>query len=180
MKLIIIYGPPASGKLTIAKALAQATDAPLFHNHLVADFAHSFFQFGTKEFIRLAKKLRMLGVATALDAKIPKLIMTFAYGLETGSGAGDDAVLKTIMQKVSTRGGSVLFVQLVCKEGTLLKRVGRADRKKFHKLTSRSVLKNILLDVKKTQEAIAFVQSITIDTDQLSPEQAVQKILSNI
>lgn len=34
MKLMFIYGPPAAGKLTVAKALCAHTGFKLFHNHL--------------------------------------------------------------------------------------------------------------------------------------------------
>lgn len=37
MKLLFIYGPPASGKLTVAREPAALTGYRLFHNHLVVD-----------------------------------------------------------------------------------------------------------------------------------------------
>ncbi len=37
MKLVFIYGPPASGKLTVARELAALTGYKLFHNHLVVE-----------------------------------------------------------------------------------------------------------------------------------------------
>ena len=37
MKLVFIWGPAASGKLTIARVLAAQTGITLFHNHLVVD-----------------------------------------------------------------------------------------------------------------------------------------------
>jgi hypothetical protein len=35
--LVYIYGPPASGKLTIAGRLSELTGIPLFHNHLTVN-----------------------------------------------------------------------------------------------------------------------------------------------
>jgi hypothetical protein len=35
--LLYTYGPPASGKLTVATALAELTGFSLFHNHLSVD-----------------------------------------------------------------------------------------------------------------------------------------------
>jgi len=46
MQLVIIYGPEASGKLTIARALAQQTHFRLFHNHISVDVAKTLFDFG--------------------------------------------------------------------------------------------------------------------------------------
>jgi cytidylate kinase len=37
MKLLFLYGPAASGKLTIARELTTLTGFALFHNHLVVD-----------------------------------------------------------------------------------------------------------------------------------------------
>jgi len=35
--LVLLHGPPASGKLTIAKELSVLTEARVFHNHLTLD-----------------------------------------------------------------------------------------------------------------------------------------------
>ena len=43
MKLILIYGPPGVGKLSVAKELKQLTGFPVLHNHLVADLIWSIF-----------------------------------------------------------------------------------------------------------------------------------------
>ena len=37
MKLVVLHGPPAVGKLTVARELARLTGWRLFHNHLVVD-----------------------------------------------------------------------------------------------------------------------------------------------
>jgi adenylate kinase family enzyme len=37
MKLIILYGAPAAGKLTVAKELAKTTDFVVFDNHQIID-----------------------------------------------------------------------------------------------------------------------------------------------
>ena len=37
MRLIIIYGPPASGKYSVAKRLSALSKYPLLHNHLISD-----------------------------------------------------------------------------------------------------------------------------------------------
>ena len=43
MKLILLYGPPAVGKLTIAKEIARLTGFKLFHAHLTSDLVEAFF-----------------------------------------------------------------------------------------------------------------------------------------
>ena len=50
MKLILLYGPPAVGKLTIAKELARLTGFKLFHAHLTSDVVEAIFPRGTPRF----------------------------------------------------------------------------------------------------------------------------------
>jgi len=180
MQLIIIYGPPASGKLTIAKALAKKTGYPLLHNHVIADFASIFFAYGTDGYVKLASELRLKAIETAIKGRTDGLIMTFAYGLETKEGKHDEAVLKLIANRIKDKNGSVFFVRLVCGDGVLMKRVGRKDREKFNKLTSPSTLKKILRDYKKTKEAVPFADSVTVNSGSTSPTEVVKYILKKI
>ena len=47
MKLVIIQGPPAAGKLTVATELAAPTSFKLFHNHASIDCVKPVFEFAT-------------------------------------------------------------------------------------------------------------------------------------
>jgi len=75
MRLLFIYGPPASGKLTIARLITERTGLPLFHNHLIVDAVA--FPFGSKEFIRLRERFWLETISTAAEAG-QSLIFTFA------------------------------------------------------------------------------------------------------
>lgn len=44
-RLIFLYGPPAAGKLTVAKALADAYDVRVVDNHVSLDPALRLFPF---------------------------------------------------------------------------------------------------------------------------------------
>ena len=57
MKLIFIYGLPATGKLTVAQHLAAMTGFKVFHNHLVVDLLLSVFDFGSPEFVHLREEI---------------------------------------------------------------------------------------------------------------------------
>ena len=179
MRLVILYGPPASGKLTIAKALAARTKFPLLHNHLVADFAHALFAFGTDAYAELAKRARSMAIDAALKANLPGLVMTFAYGVETKDGAQDDAVMKSIKTRVERAGGTVTFVRLSCDEAALAKRVGRSDRKTFGKVTNPAILKRVLKIPRATQ-AVPFADSLEIDTARLAPAAAAKRIVQEL
>ena len=54
-RVVWIYGPPASGKLTIARELSTLTQLPVFHNHLAVD--GWIEQSGAKALLRSALQL---------------------------------------------------------------------------------------------------------------------------
>lgn len=56
MKLIYIYGPPASGKLTVAKELEKLTKYKLFHNHLINDVISEIMDFDKDIFIAASER----------------------------------------------------------------------------------------------------------------------------
>lgn len=47
MKLVILFGPQAVGKMTVGQCLEAKTDLKLFHNHMSIDFVSPFFDYGT-------------------------------------------------------------------------------------------------------------------------------------
>lgn len=44
MKLIIIFGPHAVGKMTVGQELSKITDLKLFHNHMTIDLVSDMFE----------------------------------------------------------------------------------------------------------------------------------------
>ncbi len=43
MKLVVLYGPPAVGKLSVTQVLAARTGFCVLHNHLLMDLSHALF-----------------------------------------------------------------------------------------------------------------------------------------
>src|SRR2546422_11399748 len=130
MKLVFIYGPPASGKLTVGTELAKLTGFKLFHNHVSIQFVQSIFEFGTKTFWRLTGKYRMEMLEAAAKEGIDT-IFTFVYSKDDE----DDQFVKHVVQHVRSRGGQVLFVRLYCEREELVKRVKRSQRKRMGKVS---------------------------------------------
>jgi shikimate kinase len=58
MKLVLLIGPPAVGKMTVGQELAKRTGLKLFHNHMSLELVNQFFDFGTEAFERLDKTIR--------------------------------------------------------------------------------------------------------------------------
>ncbi len=86
MRLVFLYGPPAVGKLTVAKALARLTGYKVFHNHLTIDLVESIFDWGTRPFWALVDKYRLELVETAARENIPGLVFTFVYAKPNDDG----------------------------------------------------------------------------------------------
>ena len=68
MKLILLYGPPAVGKLTIAKEIARLTGLKLFHAHLTVDLVTPIFPRDTPAYRKLVWDLRYAVFAAAAQA----------------------------------------------------------------------------------------------------------------
>ena len=136
MKLIFIYGPPAVGKLTVAKELAKLTNYKVFHNHLTIDLIKNVLDWGSKTFFDLSKKFRVELFVAAAKTNVSGVIFTVCY-----SHPDDDKFVKEVIKKVENHGGQVHFVQLICDKTQLNKRVTHASRENFDKT---KVLKKVL------------------------------------
>jgi hypothetical protein len=170
MKLIFLYGQVASGKLTVAKALAAKTGLALFHNHLIVDAVAAVFPFGSDDFIRLREAfwLETIQTAAALDRS---LIFTFAPEPTVTT----DFVIR-VREAVERHGGEVLFVALQVTLTEQEKRLTSADRRAFGKLRSLELLRELRHDFSSCMDAMPKPR-LSIDTGALSPEAAADQII---
>lgn len=174
MKLIVLYGPPASGKYTIAKALSEHFDFKLFHNHLTVDLLKSVLPFGTKEFFKLSQKIRLEIFKEACKQNIKGVLFTFVYEKNT-----DDEFVKNMIGVVENQGGEVIFIKLNCDNSELKKRVLDKSREKFQKVKSEEGLMKMLESGDFNSE-IPFVNSIVIDNTNLSAKETLDQIILKI
>jgi hypothetical protein len=77
-RLVVLYGPPASGKLPIAEIISAQTDWILFDNSAAIDFVAQFLQPGTPRFLELIDSLR-LDLVRAMLAEGGSVVFTFVY-----------------------------------------------------------------------------------------------------
>src|SRR5260221_674129 len=76
MQLIFLYGPPAVGKLTIAKLLEQKIGYKLLHNHLIVNPIAEIFPFENQTNRLLVREFRLRIFEEAVKNNI-NLIATF-------------------------------------------------------------------------------------------------------
>ncbi len=139
MKLIIIYGPPATGKLTIANELKKLTDYKIFHNHLVGDLVGSILKFNSPAYKKLSLKFRLELLEEAAKSKEKGITMTFVYSPKLGK-----KFFKDILRIMKKNKVDVYFVKLSCSKKELRKRVLSPSRKKFTKVQSVKDLNNFI------------------------------------
>ena len=141
MRLIFIYGMPATGKLTVARELARITGYPVFHNHLVVDLLLSVFEFGSRPFVELREEIWLSVFRQAAENGLPGLIFTFA----PEATVQPDFIPATIETLVES-GGSVDFVQLTCPVAELKRRIPDASRLQYKKLNSVALFEQLHAD----------------------------------
>jgi len=169
MNVVVLYGPPAAGKLTVARELSKITGMKLFHNHLTTNAARSIFPISKKEEIELHRKLRLVCFDAAAREKVD-LIFTYCY-----AGKKSDSFVKKMLNVVGKRGGKVKFVQLSCDEEELHKRVINGERKKLGKINCAKLLKNKLKKINFLQ-SIPVKENLIINNTKFSAKLVAKKI----
>jgi len=174
MKLIIIHGPPAAGKLTVANALAEETGFRVFHNHLTIDCVRPVIEFSTDAFWRVNHKIRRDVIEEAARQSV-NIIQTFCYA----KGEDDDNFQQFIDVVKRNRGG-VHIVLLHCSNEERKKRMVNESRFQLRKLTDpttvdKSHLRQDLLSPFPPRES----ETLVIDTTNTSPEESAELIVEH-
>jgi len=180
MKLVIIFGPPAVGKMTVGQALAKLTDFKLFHNHMSIKLVRHFFDFGMKEFRRLDKLIRFAIFNVVAKSDLEGLIFTivWAHNLQE-----DEDYMNEIEAIFLKEKATIHYVEL---KADLPKRLERNkhENRLAHKPSKRDIEmseKNLL----KTEDRYRMntheneypdKEILTIDNTHLTPEEVAQKI----
>jgi hypothetical protein len=170
MKLIFIYGLPASGKLTVARELASITGFKLFHNHLAVDLLLSVFEFGSPAFVELRESIWLSVIGEACGSGLPGMIFTFAPEATVRA-----EFIPRLMETVAAKGGSVEFVELSCPIVELKARMENASRLEYGKLASVSLFEQLHAD--GIFDALAMPEAaIVIDTSEYAPDASAAAI----
>lgn len=172
MKLVILYGPPAVGKLTIAKELAKIADIHVFDNHQIIDIIEPIVTRKYSGFAKLIYETQRNILEAAVKANQTNVVMTFPYASNLDRDVEFISELTTTSREL---GAEVYPIFLKCSNGTLLKRVLEPSRKAYGKITTTEVM-NTMIEKYKFDEPAPVEGNITIDTDQLSATDAASKI----
>ena len=170
MKLIIIHGPPAAGKLTTANEIAAATGFKVFHNHLSIDCVRPVFDFGTLPFAKLVEKIRLETITAAAREGVD-LIHTFVYAF-----GPDDNHFRRLIAAAEYSGAEVHLVLLKCGREEALRRVTSETRLRMGKLASYESL-NSLFDTWEMYEPLPGRETLVINNTKMTAAQTARRII---
>jgi deoxyadenosine/deoxycytidine kinase len=171
MDLLVLYGPPGVGKLTVARELAELTGYKVFHNHLTTDLVSPIFGFGGEVTARLLGRIRLEMIEAAARARLPGLIFTWVYAFGV-----DDAFVADMYRVVEPLGGRVLPILLTCDEDELMRRVTDRSRAEFGKLRDKTVLKE-LLETHNMTTPFTDHESLVMDVTHLPARETANHIV---
>lgn len=124
--LVVILGPPASGKAAIGSALAELTGFRFFHNHMTAEPVAALFGWGTPLFGEAMAEVRLSLFSKALaQPQMPSIIFTFVWAFDMPE---DHQFMAQLVELFRSKSRKVFFVELiaslqarVAREGTPLR-----------------------------------------------------------
>jgi hypothetical protein len=114
MHLVVLFGPPAVGKMTVGRELCRLTGYRLFHNHMTIEPFLEVFEFGSPSFTRLSSEFRRRVVEEAIASDVTGLVFTFVWGLELEE---DRDFVQGYVDLVEGAGGRISFVELAAPLG---------------------------------------------------------------
>lgn len=109
MDLVIIFGPPAVGKMAVGMELERLTGLKLFHNHMTIDLVMRFFPWGHPSFHRLVSEFRTRIFQEAAASDLPGLIFTYVWALGHES---DRRHVDDLCEIFRARGARIHFAEL--------------------------------------------------------------------
>jgi hypothetical protein len=175
--LLYIYGPPASGKLTVATALSELTGLPLFHNHLTTNAIRTVFPFGSDAFNQVIHRLRLDVFQTAARAGA-SLIFTNNSAWSGPDGRSRFAAFAGEAERlVRAEGGQTVFARLTAPLPVLETRIADASRRNLSKLLDVNRLREMVTDL---DLSALHPDDLEIDTSTVRPDVAAQNIADTL
>lgn len=135
MKLVVILGPQAVGKMTVGQELEKLTGLKLFHNHMTIDLVSNFFSYGTEAGKRLVEIFRKEIFEEVSKSNLEGLIFTYVCAFDE---QGDWDYLERLCNIFRSKGSEIYFVEL---EADINERLER--NKSEHRLNCKPTKRNI-------------------------------------
>ena len=181
MEFLLIFGPPAVGKMSVGSEIERATGIPLFHNHIAIEPALRFFPFGSPAFGRIVAGLRMKIFREVAASDLPGLCFTYVWDLEDPA---DSEFVRRVCDLFEEAGANITLIEL---EADLEQRLlrNRSEKRLAEKPSKRDVErseKNLLeLDGKHRMNSDGTLplnyRHIRVENSQLEAANVAGKII---
>ncbi len=135
MKFVLIFGPPAVGKMTVGHELSRLTGIPLLHNHMTIEPLFAIFGASAETWNLSALFRRHIFEAAAKSERLPGLIFTFVWALNLPE---DWEFVNTTCATFEAQGWDVCFVELAADFAVRIER-NKTARRLEHKPTKRDL-----------------------------------------
>ena len=173
--LIYIYGPPASGKLTVATRLSELTGIPLFHNHLTVNAVRPIFEFGSPPFTEAVHAMRRGVFEAAARAGISLIYTNNSAWSGPDPRARFEEAAEAARQIMAGHGGRTVFARLTASQSALEERVANDSRRAHGKLVDVVRLRELLADLDASP---LHSGDLVIDTGRTDPEESARTIMA--
>ena len=171
MQVVFIFGPTASGKLTVAREVAAMTGFRLFPDHLAVNLLSTVFDTGMRAFVRI-REWAWTEVLREAVHENRSLVFTFKPQASIRSSFLSHACV--IIERL---GGEIVFVELTCPEAVIETRIENDDRRALGKLASVAEYRRL-----RDQGAFEFrtmpTPKVKVDTGECTPGEAANRIVA--
>lgn len=180
MKLVIIFGPHAVGKMTVGQALAAQTGLKLFHNHMTIDVVSGLFDHLPKERSRLTHLFREEIFKAFAPSDAYGMIFTYMWAFDQQ----DDWDYINHVEDIFRQNGAETYYVELCADYDLRIERNKTENRLLHKPTKRDVEKSEALfrrleSTYRLNSLPGEVQKehyLRIDNTHLSPEEVATQI----
>jgi tRNA uridine 5-carbamoylmethylation protein Kti12 len=172
MKLIILYGPPAAGKLTIANELASIADIKVFDNHQVIDIIEPIVTRKYADFAKLIYDTQRSIIKATVKADQLNVVITFPYAANL---EGDVDFLTELVNSTREQGSEAYPVFLTCDTEMLMKRVLEPSRKTYGKITTTEIMGQ-MIEMHDFDTPLQITGNATFNTKDMSAKDVATEI----
>ena len=183
MTLVVMFGPPAVGKMTVGRELERLTGLRLFHNHMTVDLVLPFFPFGEAPFQRLVSEFRTRICEEVAASDLRGLIFTYVWALDDPR---DKAFVDRLGGIFEARGRGVCYVELAADRDERLRR-NESPLRLEHKAPKRDLPRSreLLLEADRRYKLNTSgdffypERHLRIDNTALGPEDVARRVAAH-
>lgn len=135
MKLVIIFGPHAVGKMTVGQELGKLTGLKLFHNHMTIDVVSNLFENMPHERARLTNLFRKEIFEAYSKSDEYGMIFTYMWAFDVQE---DWNYVNYVEDLFALRGAGVYFVELEADYDIRIER-NKTENRLLNKSTKRDI-----------------------------------------